>query len=42
MAKEEIPFHKTREGKQVAVKIYRLENCNFNKMYEYMWMMSLK
>ena len=25
----------TKEGNQVAVKIYRLENCNFNKMYEY-------
>jgi RIO kinase 1 len=25
----------TKEGGKVAVKIYRLENCNFNKMYEY-------
>ncbi|MFC2135777.1 serine protein kinase RIO [Bacteroidota bacterium] len=25
----------TKEGKHVIVKIYRLENCNFNKMYEY-------
>ena len=25
----------TKEETQVAVKIYRLENCNFNKMYEY-------
>lgn len=26
---------KTKEGEQIAVKIYRLENCNFNKMYSY-------
>lgn len=26
---------KTKDGQQVAIKIYRLENCNFNKMYEY-------
>ncbi len=25
----------TKDGSFVAVKIYRLENCNFNKMYEY-------
>ncbi|MBC8495364.1 serine protein kinase RIO [archaeon] len=25
----------TREEDEVIVKIYRLENCNFNKMYEY-------
>jgi RIO kinase 1 len=25
----------TKDGSMVAVKIYRLENCNFNKMYEY-------
>jgi len=25
----------TEKGKRVIVKIYRLENCNFNKMYEY-------
>lgn len=25
----------TKDGSLVAVKIYRLENCNFNKMYEY-------
>ena len=25
----------TKEGSLVAVKIYRLESCNFNKMYEY-------
>lgn len=24
-----------KDGSKVAVKIYRLENCNFNKMYEY-------
>ncbi|MBN1175252.1 serine protein kinase RIO [Candidatus Woesearchaeota archaeon] len=24
-----------KEGEQIAIKIYRLENCNFNKMYEY-------
>lgn len=26
----------TKDGGQVVVKIYRLENCNFNKMYEYL------
>ncbi len=26
---------RTKEGKSVIIKIYRLENCNFNKMYEY-------
>jgi len=26
---------KTKEDNIVIVKIYRLENCNFNKMYEY-------
>lgn len=26
---------RTKDGSTVAVKIYRLENCNFNKMYEY-------
>ncbi len=26
---------KKQDGSQVIVKIYRLENCNFNKMYEY-------
>lgn len=26
----------TKDGGQVIVKIYRLENCNFNKMYEYL------
>lgn len=26
---------KTKEGNEVIVKIYRLENCNFNKMHEY-------
>ncbi len=26
---------KTKENKKVAIKIYRLENCDFNKMYEY-------
>lgn len=26
----------TKEGGQVIVKIYRLENCNFNKMYSYL------
>lgn len=26
---------RTKEGGKVIVKIYRLENCNFNKMYEY-------
>lgn len=26
---------KNKEGENVAIKIYRLENCNFNKMYEY-------
>jgi RIO kinase 1 len=25
----------TKDGSLVAVKIYRLQNCNFNKMYEY-------
>lgn len=25
----------TKEGSYVIVKIYRLENCNFNKMHEY-------
>jgi|FLOH01.1.fsa_nt_gi RIO kinase 1 len=25
----------TRQGETIIVKIYRLENCNFNKMYEY-------
>jgi len=25
----------TKDGKTIIVKIYRLENCNFNKMYEY-------
>lgn len=24
-----------KDGSLIAVKIYRLENCNFNKMYEY-------
>ncbi len=27
---------KTKEDDTVMVKIYRLENCNFNKMYEYL------
>ncbi len=27
---------RTKDGGQVIVKIYRLENCNFNKMYEYL------
>ena len=26
---------RSKEGDWAAVKIYRLENCNFNKMYEY-------
>lgn len=26
----------TKEGHEVLVKIYRLENCNFNKMHEYL------
>ncbi len=26
---------RTKDGSCVAVKIYRLENCNFNKMFEY-------
>ena len=26
---------KTKEGTEVIIKIYRLENCNFNKMHEY-------
>ncbi|MFT4311637.1 MAG: serine protein kinase RIO [Candidatus Woesearchaeota archaeon] len=26
---------KTRDNRHVIVKIYRLENCNFNKMYSY-------
>ena len=26
---------RNKEGEQVAIKIYRLENCNFNKMYSY-------
>ncbi|MBU1202172.1 MAG: serine protein kinase RIO [Nanoarchaeota archaeon] len=26
---------RTKDETQVIVKIYRLENCNFNKMYEY-------
>jgi len=26
---------RTKEGGKVIVKIYRLENCNFNKMFEY-------
>jgi RIO kinase 1 len=25
----------TKEGDTIIVKIYRLENCNFNKMYQY-------
>jgi RIO kinase 1 len=25
----------TKENQRVIVKIYRLENCNFNKMYQY-------
>ncbi|NQU97865.1 serine protein kinase RIO [Candidatus Woesearchaeota archaeon] len=25
----------TKDGDYIIVKIYRLENCNFNKMYEY-------
>lgn len=25
----------TKEGKYVALKIYRLENCDFNRMYDY-------
>ncbi|MFP4523637.1 MAG: serine protein kinase RIO [Candidatus Woesearchaeota archaeon] len=25
----------TKDGSKVVLKIYRLENCNFNKMYEY-------
>ncbi|MFH1505552.1 MAG: RIO1 family regulatory kinase/ATPase, partial [archaeon] len=24
-----------RDGKRIIIKIYRLENCNFNKMYDY-------
>ncbi|MFT4304627.1 MAG: serine protein kinase RIO, partial [Candidatus Woesearchaeota archaeon] len=24
-----------KDGKKVIVKIYRLENCDFNKMYDY-------
>lgn len=27
---------RTKDGKMVVVKIYRLENCNFNKMFEYL------
>lgn len=27
---------KTREGENRIVKIYRLESCNFNKMYDYL------
>lgn len=26
---------KTKDGQRIVVKIYRLENCNFNKMYYY-------
>lgn len=26
---------RTKDGDTIIVKIYRLENCNFNKMYEY-------
>ncbi len=26
---------KTKEGERIVAKIYRLENCNFNKMYSY-------
>ena len=26
---------KTKDGKKVALKIYRLETCDFNRMYEY-------
>ena len=26
----------TKDGKDVIVKIYRLENCNFNKMFQYL------
>lgn len=26
---------RTKDGKKVAIKIYRLETCDFNRMYEY-------
>lgn len=26
---------RTKDGKKIIVKIYRLETCNFNKMYDY-------
>lgn len=27
---------RTKDGTRIIVKIYRLENCNFNKMYDYL------
>ncbi|MBI1969237.1 serine protein kinase RIO [Candidatus Woesearchaeota archaeon] len=37
MGKEASVFSaKTKEGKSIAVKIYRLQNCNFNRMLDYL------
>ncbi len=35
IGKESHVFSATKEGEKIILKIYRLENCDFNKMYSY-------